>query len=214
MYDHTKSTLVISHYNESLDWINDYDFSNFNVKIYTKGGKDIHIDNCECIHLPNVGRESHTYMKYIVDNYDSLPDVTMFTAASFRKHRVRVYKFNMVYANHMQSKMLGYYGFTQKSYEHYDFELKLYTNDDNITKELIPAKISPLGKWFEKYIHEDFTKSFRDGISFNSIFAASKEGILNHPKSKYEELLLQTGVGCDTEVGHYMERSFPSLFTL
>eukprot|EP00241_Pyramimonas_parkeae_P009577 CAMPEP_0114267838 /NCGR_PEP_ID=MMETSP0058-20121206/25565_1 /TAXON_ID=36894 /ORGANISM="Pyramimonas parkeae, CCMP726" /LENGTH=117 /DNA_ID=CAMNT_0001385829 /DNA_START=264 /DNA_END=617 /DNA_ORIENTATION=+ len=117
----------------------------------------------------------------------------------------------MVYANHMQCQMQGYYDITQKSHHHYDFELKTYTNDDDITKELIPAKISPLGKRFEKYINEDFTVSFKSGISFNAIFAPSKEGKLNHPKSKHEELLQQTS---DIDVGHYMERSYPSLFSL
>lgn len=56
--------LIVSRYNEDITWTTQFP----NVIIYNKGNNvDIN-----CIKLDNVGRESHTYYKYIVDNYENL----------------------------------------------------------------------------------------------------------------------------------------------
>lgn len=67
----TKTTLVKSHYNESLEWIDDYDCSNFISEKYTKGIQYTNIDKYQVYHLPNVRKESHTYLEYIIDSYDN-----------------------------------------------------------------------------------------------------------------------------------------------
>ena len=41
--------------------------------------------------LPNVGRESHTYLHHIVANYDHLASVTVFTQGSISEHPKNVY---------------------------------------------------------------------------------------------------------------------------
>ena len=56
--------------NEDIEWTN--------VVIYNKGTKLENNYNHEEIMLENVGREGHTYYKYICDNYDNLDDYTIF----------------------------------------------------------------------------------------------------------------------------------------
>lgn len=69
-----KNKIVISRYDENLDWLDLINQSNYDIVIYNKGN-DI---NRECIKLDNVGREAHTFLTYIVDNYDNLPEYTIF----------------------------------------------------------------------------------------------------------------------------------------
>src|SRR5271170_5965957 len=66
--------IVIAHYNENLDWLSGCADC---VTIYSKGetpkARFRRVQS-----LPNVGRESHTYLSHIVRNYDRLADVTLF----------------------------------------------------------------------------------------------------------------------------------------
>jgi hypothetical protein len=59
--------MVICRYNEDLSWIRSIDIT---YSIYNKG-EDIEFD---CIKCPNVGRESETYLRHIIEKYEDLPD--------------------------------------------------------------------------------------------------------------------------------------------
>ena len=62
--------LVISRYSENLDWVESYqDYAT----VYNKGE---YIEGA--IALKNIGREAHTYVYHIVNNYDNLSDYTCF----------------------------------------------------------------------------------------------------------------------------------------
>ena len=58
-------TVVIARYNEDISWV---DQLNCNYIIYNKGGN---LDR-EHIKLPNVGRESNTYLNFIISNYHTI----------------------------------------------------------------------------------------------------------------------------------------------
>jgi len=64
--------IVVARYNESLDWTTGMP----NCIIYNKG-PDVETQQ-PMIKLPNVGREGHTYLHHIIENYDTLDDYTMF----------------------------------------------------------------------------------------------------------------------------------------
>ena len=64
--------LVVSHYERDLTWVqtaSDY----LSTVVYDKSGKE-----SPYIKLENIGREPHTYMHYIVENYNSLAEWTIF----------------------------------------------------------------------------------------------------------------------------------------
>lgn len=70
--------IIVSRYNECVEWTKQFS----NVIIYNKGntlnnGITLNNYNNEVL-LDNVGREGHTYYKYIVDNYNYLDDYTIF----------------------------------------------------------------------------------------------------------------------------------------
>ena len=66
--------LVIARYNEDINWLDKV--KNKKITIYNKG-----IDNIKykSIKLENIGRESHTYLTHIIENYDNLSDITIFS---------------------------------------------------------------------------------------------------------------------------------------
>jgi len=78
-----KPHLVISRYNEDISWVDDTILENFNVFVYNKGSNlgHIHLNRFNIIEIENTGRESHTYLHHIVDNYNSLPEKIIFTQA-------------------------------------------------------------------------------------------------------------------------------------
>lgn len=69
-----KIEIVVARYNENLDWLKLLP-KNFKITVYNKGLDDIDVPS---IKLPNVGRESHTYLQHIISNYDNLSDKTIF----------------------------------------------------------------------------------------------------------------------------------------
>lgn len=74
--------IVVARYNEDIDWLKD---EIHNCVIYNKGHA-LNIENE--IMLENLGRESDTYLNYIIDNYYNLPDVVVFTQARISDHYI------------------------------------------------------------------------------------------------------------------------------
>jgi hypothetical protein len=63
---------IISKYKENISWVNRL---NSNYIVYNKDESDT---NKNFINLPNKGREAHTYLTHIVNNYETLDDITCF----------------------------------------------------------------------------------------------------------------------------------------
>ena len=64
--------ILVARYNENIEWTRQFK----NVIIYNKG--DALTENFNQVFLNNVGREGHSYYKYIYDNYNNLEDYTIF----------------------------------------------------------------------------------------------------------------------------------------
>ena len=63
-------SLIISRFDEDLDWLNS--IKNFKKIIYNKG-RNIQDDSLgKIINIKNVGRESHTWIYNIFNNYENL----------------------------------------------------------------------------------------------------------------------------------------------
>jgi hypothetical protein len=65
--------LVIAKYNEDVSWTHKvYNYKSF---IYNKHNVHFHLSY---IPLINIGKEAHTYLTHIIDNYNDLADYTIF----------------------------------------------------------------------------------------------------------------------------------------
>lgn len=86
--------IVISHFCEKLDWAKP--LKSINKIIYEKGSvkqqncpiyrDDVKVQNLKVIRLPNIGRESHTYLYHIINNYNNLTDYTVFVQGNPLSH--------------------------------------------------------------------------------------------------------------------------------
>ena len=70
-----KIQFVVARYNENIDHLKI--FNDITV-IYNKGNDDIDNIYKNVIKLINIGREGHTYLYHIINNYDNLAHKTFF----------------------------------------------------------------------------------------------------------------------------------------
>jgi hypothetical protein len=69
--------IIVARYNEPIEWVNELKCDYF---VYNKGPEispDL-IDPSRVENVPNVGLESETYLRYIINNYNNLPDLVGF----------------------------------------------------------------------------------------------------------------------------------------
>jgi len=79
-----KYQIVVSRYNEDIKWLIPFKLITI---IYNKGDEDLNL-NFNIIKLPNIGRESHTYLHHIINNYDNLKDRTIFIQGKINDHKI------------------------------------------------------------------------------------------------------------------------------
>jgi len=73
--------VVISRYNEDVSWTK----SLYNAVIYNKGEENLQA-SIPILNIQNVGREGHTFLHHIIENYDILHNYTVFTQANPFEH--------------------------------------------------------------------------------------------------------------------------------
>ena len=68
--------IICSRFNEDIQWTKPFVES---LLVYNKGLDTInYIPKSNIIKLPNYGREGGSYLHFIINNYDSLPDYMLF----------------------------------------------------------------------------------------------------------------------------------------
>ena len=213
--------IVISRYNENLDFLFEKPFSDYKkITCYDKGlfePKSGYPLNCTVIHLPNLGRCDHTYLYHIIKNYNNLHAMTVFLPASC----MMSYKKKITYevlskADNLKTVL------THKTYYDYiptfsNFYLDSYTATDPSNRELNPeselllSPIRPFGEWY-KHNYPELENVPVHYVCWYGILAVSKKDILKNPIDKYKKLISYVDNHSNPEVGHYMERSWGALF--
>lgn len=74
-FDKNDISLVIARYKEDLDWVTAY---NDIAIVYNKGPDPVQ-KGLRVVDIENVGREGHTYLYHIINNYDSLTNRVIFS---------------------------------------------------------------------------------------------------------------------------------------
>ena len=200
--------IVVARYNENINWLEKYKKISI---IYNKGNNDNYLIDYNVINLPNYGRESHTYLYHIINNYDNLKEQTIFTQGSLK------------FSNEIKHNKLDIDKYLQPNYFYAD--LKKYEF------EKLKFPIKHFGKWKKEYEmgimnKTNFTcytwlKNFLDFDEYNSeyidvawgaIFSIKKSVILKKPKIFYEHLLRFIDYQLNPEIGHFFERSWHFIF--
>ena len=72
------SQIVVARYKENIEWLSTLP-EDIEVVLYNKFFE-------EGLTLPNIGREAHTYLHHIIENYDNLADVIAFVQGNPYEH--------------------------------------------------------------------------------------------------------------------------------
>ena len=184
--------IVVARYNEKIEWTKQFP----NVVIYNKGQKLS--DEYNEIILQNVGREGHSFYKYIYDNYENLEDYTIFLQGHPFSH------------HHNMLNLLKYY--TSDKNIDIDFEfLGEYIDECNLSGCILQDNL-PLIPVYE-YLFEERKTDLKFIFASGGQFVVSKKMILKRPKDFYLKIihLLQTSVS--PIEGYVIERFHKLIFT-
>jgi hypothetical protein len=175
--------VVIAAFNEDLSWIKEIKHP---IYLYYKSNNYKKIISNEIIqYLPNIGRESHTYIHHIVANYNRLADVTVFCQGNPFEHCPyfieSVNSDNIYQMNEYNRKI----------------KRKIYSFDSGFCPLanwfwIKPAKVSPNDPLALIAIQEflpqcQMLKNFL-GL-WGAMFAVTKEKIQSYPKKTYKKIL-------------------------
>ena len=169
--------LVVAKYKEDTSWTKEVDPA-WDIILYDKD-KDV----------PNVGRDSHTFLYHICLHYHNLADVTVFSQGSYKEHcKDLVYRLRRIVPGR---------GYTPLS-------------DDIIS-------IGPRQNTYykEKDSIENCQRKFGLPVTvsefpYGAFMAVDKENILKRPLSYYLNLL--TMVSNDIKTCHELEYMWPGVF--
>jgi hypothetical protein len=214
--------IVVARYNEDINWLNT---EMNNCIIYNKGEK-LNIDNE--IMLDNVGRESETYLHYIITNYDNLPEVVVFTQANIEDHigsndvnfLIRIKNEALI---HSRSQNYITHFDVGKNI-HWDATWNLRNNQSGRlkSKNIVVKREYFLNDNYKNNKPITFIERYKTNINENypdpiyiyqsGLFAIRKEHILNKPIEYYKKLILEVNHHINSTEGHFFERSWYYIF--
>lgn len=191
--------LVVSHYNEDLDWIRLLNQSNIDsYLIYNKNHNknldtylDYLVEDGQNIYLANVGREAHTYLTHIVKNYNKLYDFEIFCQGNPFEHCMNFFQEIDYMEDNLNFKQIG--------------QLESTISRDNIKKYVSDFNFNYLNNLVKKdpswtrsnffnidSVHLDLFEQEMPETSVMKPYAqfiVSKECIRSHSLETYERLL-------------------------
>ena len=202
--------IIVARYNENIEWLNS---ENENCIIYNKGNK-LNINNE--ILLENIGRESETYLHYIITNYNNLPDVIVFTQARISDHKGKDdvnYLINIKNQALENTKSLNYFVHNNDTGHsiHWDKEWNLQNGTYYLKDNYKENKPITFIEWFKTNININYPNPIK--IYMNAIFAVKKENITNKPIEYYKNLILEVNHHINSTEGHFFERSWYYIFS-
>jgi len=159
--------IVVARYNENIEWTKQFT----NVIIYNKGNK---LTDYNDIILNNVGREGHTFYKYIYDNYDKLENYTIFLQGNPFDHSPNIINDLNNYINNNNLSI------------EFDF-LSDKILDSNLSGCRHHSNL-PLIDTYEKLFNER-KESMEITFGAGGQFIVSKKNILKRPKDFYYKII-------------------------
>ena len=218
--------IIIARYNEDIEWSKKY---SSNVLIINKGDNIEGIDNQ--IFYPNVGREGHSYYKYIVDNYDNLDDYIIFLQGNPFDHTPNIINIldniNDIYNKNKENFMNININYTIINCGNNNFNniyiddiknsnfiyISQYINNTSIrTEENLWEKCKTIRDSYEKIFYQKIDDDLKFIYGAGAQFLVSRESILKHPKEYYEKFYKILEYDIDPIEGYTIERFHKKIF--
>lgn len=212
-----KIEIVISRFNEDLNWLKEAPFNRHKIICYNKSDNENFYKPEGMIvrKLPNLGRETHTYLYHIMNYYDNLPDTTIFLPGSGDyEAKIENCTHTVLFSEKYQRNVfLGNYNENVRNYI-YHFTMDIWdvrhplNNSHNKENRLEPSFIRPYGRWYDHHFNDLIMKY----VNWCGIFAITRETIRQHSIEHYKPFFDELSVGKDLEAVHYIERSWNAIF--
>lgn len=170
---------VVSRFNHDAEWLKEY---TDDLVMYDRSDEPLP----GSIVVPNIGTDIYDKLTYIIDNYDNLPDVAVYTKCNLFKY-ISKEEFDEVKDNKTFTPLLTKYHHTYsdpRGIVCYYKDGIYWERNDGWYLAQSPKKHSPeevmleMGIWGMEYI------PFAPG----SNYILPRENILKHPKEKYVKL--------------------------
>jgi hypothetical protein len=209
--------IIISRYNEDLEWTIQEPFNKYKYIVYNKGKNDkFNKTNVKkIIPVENIGRCDHTYLYHIIKNYNQLGDIVVFLPGSLNmEFKIPIGK-SLFYniENNSKAVFLGHYKNNIKK-AFYDFKIEEWKAsfganvEVNNESKLLLSENRPFGKWYTKH----FGNKDANYYCYYGIFSIDKRDIIQYPLSYYQTLIKDLETHSNPEAGHYFERAWGVIF--
>lgn len=197
--------LVVAKYTEDVSWVDKIDFP---AIVYDKSGQD-------CQHpLPNIGRESHTYLHYILSKYPFFSEYTIFLQGdpfSHLPYGVTVKDLQRIITDFVSRKAFfrGFAGYSIRC----DGSGKPNDLGSSMTKWASRTDDIPVSKIYGELFHGKVPDSYHCRAPAG-IFGVHKDRILCRPLGFYKcAMNLVMRDPCDVmNTGHAFERLWYIIF--
>jgi hypothetical protein len=215
--------VVLAHYKEDLGWLKAYLSKIDHLYLYCKHQascqkglpEDLQGAKLNIVHLPNEGRETHSYLTHIISHYNAISERTVFSLASLNGNWMRQLAFIFALTETKHPHRFKIKDHEMQQIRDFHFRKKTivarslgdgYVNAKTNTIQL--AKYRPLYRWMMHYFKQDLLKTHdRYGYGqHGAIFSAKRHDIVKFSKPLYQQLLNANRGGDSMEAGYYMER--------
>lgn len=200
--------LVVARYKEDVSWLGP--FMKYAI-IYDKGPMDASLNHvlqsagAQLRRLENVGREAHTYLSHIIQNYDNLADWTVFTQGHPFDH-VRDFQRALINCPKAAGRSPNFW--PQEPCGHMCEEFRLAEWAGKVNE---PFPGGNFRAFWDQFVRVPYPSNGVVNVYWGAVFAVSKNQILQRPKADYEAML-RTVMTPNPEAGHYFERAWYYLF--
>jgi len=222
--------IVVATYKAPLQWIDTVlqKLPTARLHLYCKGNTS---RDPRCIRMENVGTEEYAYFHHILNNWDSLADITIFSSDNMENTAGYIpttrecldFVVNKLDRPDKRADFPGYEALdfmpVTKMFDIQYYHSSALRGDSLEKKELCRASFNPFGPWYLRFINSsdtNFEHLTCAASSMHGIFGVSRERIHRIPKSVFRDLITEVercrGVN-HFVAGHYMERSWAALFS-
>ena len=210
--------VVVARFNENIDWLRIFDAklpvskipleSKSSVVIYNKGR--MLGDKYKVVSMENKGLEVSAYLRYIVDNYEALPDVVFFCQGAIHDHVFNMSRYSIFekYIDLGEADCSATWTVGQVDSGFDRGRLRFWNG------ELADAGMN-VEEFFRQYVDDNPAIDLKNNFKIYSaaIFSVRRERILSRPLEYYRQLLEMPALqALRPEVAHFFERSWYYIF--
>ena len=221
---------VVCRFDEPLEWLAPLGAA---VVVYNKGAACAPPEGMpRPVQVPNVGRESEAYLRFVLDRYDALPEIVVFSQARIDDHLAAWCRAergpwsggtfapadflrclaDAAAAHGMSPPSEVVDAHTSDPNWRHDWNRNYYGSSAFYMPGSYRGGVQrPFSAWFEQLVGEPYPRDSFVACTCG-VFAVSRERIRRRSRAYYVRLLAEVSWASDPVEGHFLERSWCYIF--